>query len=386
MYSSVSINAEKNWKETKKVFDEPHKDIELENLREEDSGRLNIRVEGVEFETCFIKKDPKKLIVFFSGPGRKDYSKAEFWKKSYSSYFEDSSLYIIDPCNKEKNYAPTFFFGSKEKSYMSLAVYIVKKFKEIYQLKNNDIVFIGESNTGLVALYSASLFEGSQCIALSPIVEMRIYLQVEKLLDKFKKMFDYDFMDNKFEKRTDITKFIVENKSSKYFIISNIRCKFDEESMKYLLSKFGREIKIGLNVIGNLYVYITDLNVSQPHLFNPTEGFVRHIYNFLKDDDFKEKYYLDFDALNKSLYWYRKRKDETESDQDIIKDKDKKIDKLKKDNAALKKSVDKIKSSLSYRLGNRIVETTKRRNPLSYLVIPFVILSEYLRYLKDKKR
>ena len=231
---SVPIYAPKIWEETKVLFDKEPVRLRLEDLSAKHQGRLTIEVCGIDFEVCYLKKDPKKFFVFMSGPGRADYSKAAFWLKSYSAYFDDSALYIDDPCNRQKKFAPTFFWGDENYCYRDLVLKIIAKFQEIYGVANEDVIFQGESNAGLAAVYCASKLEGSQCIGMSPQMNMRLYMQTENLIEKFNKIFGIDFLGHEYEDRIDITGALLQNQHSRFFMTSNIKCGFDFAQMKYL--------------------------------------------------------------------------------------------------------------------------------------------------------
>ncbi|MBQ7606860.1 MAG: hypothetical protein IJU76_02635 [Desulfovibrionaceae bacterium] len=304
MNSDFCLNSENEWTNTKHIFDEKPVYIHLSDLNTTHSGRLKIVVNDVGFDSCFLKKNTEKLIVFISGPGRKDYDNPAFWRKSYSSYFEDSCLYIDDPCNIEKRYAPTFFWGDSLNNYADLFLDIVIKFKEIYKIENKNIALMGCSNTGFVALYCSSLLDGSLCLSFNPQFNIRLYLDDNKLQSKFNMLFSCDFNNSIFDDRVDVCDKIIKNKTSKFFITSNIACFFDKSQIDLFSKKASRKFHIGLNFFDNKFVYISNFYFKNPHLFLPDESYCRFIYDFLHRDSLCVDDYYMFNALNKSLYWY----------------------------------------------------------------------------------
>ena len=376
------LNTRGIWAKTKKFFDEVSCCIDLDELSVGDCGRLTIKVHDVKFETCFISRNSDRLLVFLCGPGRRDFDKPCFWRSSYSAYFEDSCLYIDDPCNIVHKFSPTFFWGTNNLSYMDCVVEIVDRFKTVFNISNKNIIFIGNSNVGLVAMYCASKFSGCKCMALSPQVNIRIYLKDKNLYENFQNMFDHNFRDKWREEYIDVTDGILADRESQYFITSNLACSFDASQIEYLFKKLNREIKLGFSEINNITFYLSYYKVKQPHLFVPLEPFCRRIYDYFFDKNKKLNYEYDFESLTKEIFWYHKQKDKiqklTKQDnkktdqileyQAIVEDKDKQIKKLKKKNkGSSARLMDKYISQLT-------LKYTKYGSLLMFIVAIYYIL------------
>ena len=280
----------------RKLFNYPNSVISLDSITKETKGRINIVCDNVTFPSVIIPSNNKKIYVFPSAIGKNTTSYPSFLRKSWSNYFNGICLYFDDPTRYLNNFAPAFFFGEKNKSYLLLIKRIVLSIAKLYDIDNKDITFIGSSNGGYASLYLADAIEYSKAITFCPQVSIPLYFSEKNF--SFEKRFEVSFNNPDEFNRFDVFR-ICHNFKSKFFIYSNVCDYNDAKQMSALLENCNVQNFQGLKKItSNLTLCITNIPYNNPHVVQPDESFTKIIDMYLNSnlvDDFT------FDAFIQSM-------------------------------------------------------------------------------------
>ncbi|MBQ6668912.1 MAG: hypothetical protein IJM72_02525, partial [Deltaproteobacteria bacterium] len=170
----------------------------LEELNTRHKNRITISVDGVDFECFFSPPIGNKLYVCLTACAQNIKEYPVFQRLTWCKVLGGGVLCIDDPTRKLiKHTVSTYFFGEKNLSYSDLLLKIIHKIAKLYNIKNNNIIFISNSNGGFAALYCANKLEHSNAIVFNPNIDIKIWLS---------KKFTKDVPHNElFEKVLDIS-------------------------------------------------------------------------------------------------------------------------------------------------------------------------------------
>lgn len=248
-------------------------EISINELTTNHIGRLRIKILNTKFELFFIPSKFKRLYISLSAIGKDGRDYPIFNRGSWSRAFEGMFLCIDDPTRYETKIAPTYFFGTKNVNYIDLLCTIITKFKEIYNLNNNNLCFISSSNGGFVAIKCSEVFNGCNCISLCPQLDIPLYYKGN---NKFEKKFDINFNDNEFKERLNIYNTITKNNNSNIIIFSNIKSHIDKIQIDSFFNYINKKYSNGLQQINNnTYFFIASIDAVDPHLSQPNLYHVR---------------------------------------------------------------------------------------------------------------
>jgi len=250
------------------ILTQTPKEITCNDITSKTSGRLSITIGETKFESVLIPSGTKKLYVFLSAVGKKAVYPI-FNRISWCDKFDGVCLFLDDPTRYEFNFAPAYYFGSASNHYLRYVLEIVNRLAEVYGITNEDITFISSSNGGFAALWLSDLIKNSRCFSFCPQIDV------------------VDFVTNKLKiskesidvKRLSL-KHILQNKSSHFFIYSNIRSQFDKTNMEYLFGYVNQDVKLGIsNLTPNLTVLVVDIPGKDPHAVQPDKFFTYYLSN-----------------------------------------------------------------------------------------------------------
>lgn len=257
--------------------------VNYQNLNISHQKRLSIDHTGTNFEVFFLPSVCKKLYVMLTTPGYFNSRYQVFTRNSWSFVFNNGMfLCIDDPTRIEVNYPVCFFFGTKNKSYLKCIIDIVLKFAHIYNIRNEDICFIGSSVSGYAAIYCTHYINGAKCIALDPQVSIKDWVKTLKNYgcDCFEKTFNIKFQKNDPFNRFDLS-YIIHNSESKFFIYYNISSKEDNMQINSLFKNSNYIWNEGLQRTGNIWLLVTRIDAISPHAAIPNEFFCKIIESFM---------------------------------------------------------------------------------------------------------
>lgn len=272
--------------------------VELKNINSSTEGRIQIKTDGVIFESFILNSIRKKLYVFLSAVGNPDTGYPRFHRPTWSKIFNGVCLFIDDPARQMGKYSPAFYVGNEEINVLDLLKKIINKVQDVYGIASKDVCFISSSNGGYASLFLGDAIKDSRVIALNPIISISRYLRSVKKVDAFEKAFGIklDSTDKQILNRTQVFR-IIDNKRSRFFIYSNIASRTDKIVIEGLFRKLNLPYKLGLNVINNnLWVWIVDIHSANPHLAQPNEFIVKKIEEILDDGIVNEE------VLNKEFW------------------------------------------------------------------------------------
>ncbi len=268
--------------------------VDINELDNSTFGRLQLLVDGVCFETFLANSKEKKLFVCLSDAGTNIYPR--FQRASWISTFKGLFLCIDDPSKSSAPIPLTYYFGTKNISYLDLIIKIVQKVSKLHSIRVEDIIFIGSSMAGFSALYCCDNLKGSKSIVFNPQFFIQKWLSSRTFFtDKdFERCFDFSFADPQFFYRTDLRR-ITENKKSRFFIFLNTNSAQDKLQIDELARVSGFKYRTGIQKIGNIMLYIAPFNAPHPHQAFPIEQtcriFLNSLYNFNLTNFEKDVYF-----------------------------------------------------------------------------------------------
>ena len=238
--------------------------LHLNELNQNHNSRLTITHNNINFECFFIQSTPsKKLYILLNSSGEG----IKFARVSYADTLDGNILCIDDPSRKLNDVTLGYYFGTHEHDITQSIVDIVSKFRDIYNIKNKNIIFIGSSNAGFAACKFCTKIYNSKSLLLSPIIDVQYRIKTTNPdgLQAYKRSHYLD-KDEDIKRRLNIGDEFVKNKKSKYFFIFNDISKNDRKQLNFLCSKIGIEYKLGLNKKDNKYIYVVRIKCRHTHL------------------------------------------------------------------------------------------------------------------------
>lgn len=237
---------------------------EFTELKGDEKNRFNVRYKNITFE-CFLANTDmfyNKLFVFFSSGGRNT-SETTFQRISWSSKLKGLCLYIEDPMYKiYGDIGSGWYFGDKKESMLLQILNIVNIYTQKFNIKNQNVFFVGASSAGYAALYCANRLKGSLAYAYNPQIDLIKSPNYNKFLKKTNIKLD-GFSDSFF--RQDIS-YILENKESIFYLFFNFSSAMDMKHLHHLVKTLDYNITPGTYVHNNTNIMVEDINNSNPHM------------------------------------------------------------------------------------------------------------------------
>lgn len=276
----------------------------LSSINDLNENRYRIRVDGEFFECLFLRNKKrlksKKLIISLGGGGRKPNSYPCFYRWKYMNFFNDANYLAIDDPSYERypkvNHV-CWYYGLDGNEILHKIHILIEKIKDILEIKNEDIIFLGSSGGGSVSIQLANYFSGSTAIAFSP---QFIFSLWHEKVTKFFKSIGVDLtVQSKNGLNVDCS-----NPKSKYFIVENLASDVDWESQyRHFCNAYKHKPQIGIyRLRENLWVWNheTKLKNLSMHSANPEQLECILIQSILNDEIDPEKVVIN----NRTLGWY----------------------------------------------------------------------------------
>ncbi len=271
--------------EIKELLGSNPKHIKLNDFNDSSEGRCEIEIgsesHSVNLDTFIFPSKEKKLFIFLSSVGAYK-SSVVFHRVYWSRVFDGISILIDDPTRKMKKWSPGYYFGDRQLDVTESINCLIQKIKETFELENKDICFIASSNAGFTAIRLAIMNDGSNCLALCPVLNIK----TRDFAREFEKVFNISLEDKKYRDRVNILDLLTSTKhKSKIFIYSNIASRIDSDQMKQLFSIKSLPLKEGYYDLQeeNKFILVMSLQGGNPHLIQPNEYFCRGVYDIIRN-------------------------------------------------------------------------------------------------------
>lgn len=264
---------EYNWRYVKNhILTQKKQYVQFDNISSKTQGLLQIAIGNTKFESVLIPSKTKKLYVFLAGYNDKNEQYPAFARISWCDKFDGMVLCFDDPTRIEKNYSPSYYFGSKEENYLQYVYRIVKKIIMLYEIKNENVTFIGSSHTGFCSLYLANELLGSRSIALNPQIDIET-LKGKSFADAMK----ISYTDSSIADRINVLR-ILNNTVSSFFIFSNLLSGQDKKQMELLHYAAHKKMSLGISQLSaTTKCLLAEIPAVSPHHAQPDEYFCRMI-------------------------------------------------------------------------------------------------------------
>lgn len=238
-----------------------------EKIFDNESKKMNIKVECFTFETLYIPhNNSKKLFVLLSSGGR-SVQDTRFDRWSMYGYSDANVLCVEDPMYKlYKRLATGWYFGTKDHSAVHELKQIIDKIMFDKQIDKSDICVVGSSCGGYAALYLTNLIQGCCCIAMNP---QFIVSNWGKSSETLEKRIGMSLLNDEDPFARNNISYIKEDTKSKYFIIGNKNVKRDwDNQLNVFLSEVSpTEVEGCSNILSynNFIFYISGNKYTRPH-------------------------------------------------------------------------------------------------------------------------
>ncbi len=228
--------------------------IDVDNIEELSNGILHSFYEGYQFDCFFYRKESQYLYVILNGAltGKKP----QFNRWSYYSFLDGSVLDIADPMyEKYAGLELGWYYGTdKENLRLHLANY-VKKIADYLQVRYDRVIFWGSSGGGAATLECANYIKGATAVAINPQILLKDYSYSCRFEEITKNKLSKDQWH-----RTDG---IYQLKKGRHILLMNLRDKSDMEQMKKICETLKIKIRYGINIFGDLIIWIYDCDLGQ---------------------------------------------------------------------------------------------------------------------------
>lgn len=230
-----------------------------------------------------------KLYVFLSAVGKQRDRYPIFHRVSWHDKFDGIKIFFDDPTRNELKFSPAFYFGKLNSNYLDYIKTVVEKLKLHFKLSNDKITFISSSNGGFGGIYLSNEFVGSNCIALCPQLDVKLFFDESKFNVFKEKTEVHDENSIDVHDRLNLWR-IINNKSSKFIIYSNIACFKDRQQIDSFCKNIHYEYKQGINrVSDNFYLILTSFDNVDPHNVQPDENFCGYLASYFWLEEEKKR-------------------------------------------------------------------------------------------------
>lgn len=240
-------------------------------------------------KSFYIHNAFDKLYVFLSAVGKQRDRYPIFHRVSWHDKFEGIKIFFDDPTRNELKFSPVFYFGKMSSNYLDYIKIVVEKLKLHFKLSNDRITFISSSNGGFGGIYLSNEFVGSNCIALCPQLDVKLFFDEYK----FKIFKDKTEISNEnsieVHNRLNLWR-IINNKYTKFIIYSNIACSKDRQQIDSFCKNIHYEYSLGINKINNnFYLILTSFDNIDPHNVQPDENFCGYLASYFWHEEEKKR-------------------------------------------------------------------------------------------------
>lgn len=290
-------------------------EIDIDDLSEIPEGKIRIISDNARFECFFHKGKKDKFFIIFGGARTKNNNKRKipmFSRWSYYNYCDYSLLSIEDPMYYDNDdLLLGWFYGTKNINYRQTAARIADKLIKHLNIKKENVCLMGSSGGGTVAIHTAALLGYGTAVAINCQLNFE-YETGNNSLHHFAEKTGIDiFQKDKFY-RNDLVSVMQKTPDVNYIIIENIKSSWDyEDHLKYLCHRLDITPDYGLNIFGNICLYLYLADSFSPHTAFENKPLF-HAIDFLTDivrDKEVEKYkslYRLFAEFWKSIYDLKK--------------------------------------------------------------------------------
>lgn len=226
--------------------------IELDALDASiETGKYNIIVDDVVFETFFNRASSDNLVIFLPGANDPFNRDAVFNRWSWGS--GAMSISFADPMTTSHGLSLGWFLGTPEKDYRELGARIVYKIASLFKIKNENVMFYGSSMGGTVALFMSSFLPGSRAVSINPQINLVTFnhYAVNGVMEKT----GFDVSAPQAACRTDIPLLIRSNDINRFFLFFNILSEIDMEQL-HSLTGFCDNLHFGVNIRDNVCIWL----------------------------------------------------------------------------------------------------------------------------------
>lgn len=231
--------------------------VDLKTAKELPNGRLSIRYRDIDFECFFHYNERKVLYVFLNGA--KGDSLPMFSRWSYYKFLSGSMLNISDPMyRKHDKLKLGWYYGTEETDLQQIVSDLVIEVAKLIGIEQHNIIFVGSSGGGYASIACASRIPDAKSIAINP----QIILHEHFLGAHFTEITGIDLFREEKGHRNNIIFYLQHNKSNRYFLFVNLRSKEDMKQVKNICDVLDRRVKYGLNILGNLIIWLYDADVT----------------------------------------------------------------------------------------------------------------------------
>jgi hypothetical protein len=236
----------------------------------------------------------KLLYIFFNG-AIGGTPRPVFQRWSYTS--KSSVLCIADPLFTEKGIGLGWYIGTKDVDYRPILRDLISRILEIIKIKNENTIFFASSSGGQPAIILSSYFRGSLSVTINPQLDITLYdkKSYEELINRC----GFGANDEEFNRRNNALLPMKNAKENKFVIFINALSESDLRQLDLLRKNFGIDVRYGLNIKDNIYVWIYSADpvlngkvnwsahssLDDRYIFLVIDGFIRKMIEGQIPDD-----------------------------------------------------------------------------------------------------
>ena len=316
--------------------------------------RFAVKYNKTVFECLLTLTEPSSeyMVVYLSNATRKkvngewNLKYPTFNRWSYFPFCNCNVLTIADPMLQEYDELELgWFYGNKEESYLEYISKIVKNIKKLLSIRK--IIFFSSSAGGYATLAIAQFFSGSIHLAINP----QICLQDFPYAKEFERITGIDLLAKDKFHRNEVIKIIKEKIDCKFVIFQNGSVEHDCDKHLFPLCRaLGiNKLNIGLNFYDYFAVWM--YNAAGGHNAQGSQLHYTYMVHLIKqmmnDDyipsDFEKTVYKSISCMYRQSAWWSHLSLDIQNQisklESLVKDKERKIDELEKNNDNLRKKI-----------------------------------------------
>lgn len=215
-------------------------------------------INGAHIEGFFHKGTENKLIVMFDGSRTRNGGKElaplpTFLRRSWHNLTNASFISIEDPMYYLHDTLKLgWFYGTKTVDFRNSVAALVLKIAKQLGVEAENILLYGISGGGTAAIGTARYVKGSTVVAINPGF-LPEYIDAKH----FESVTGIDLSEKDEFMRNDIPTQIIENKESKFIILTNLASTHDYSVQLFkLCAHMNTKPKYGINKNGNVYNWL----------------------------------------------------------------------------------------------------------------------------------
>ncbi|HLR67017.1 MAG TPA: prolyl oligopeptidase family serine peptidase [Virgibacillus sp.] len=192
---------------TKKITTVAFEELNIEVVKEANSGILKVIKEGLDFYFKLnLKLETKNAVVFSNGAFDPNLSKPPvFMRYSWAEDYNATCICIDDRTIHGKNIRLGWGIGTPERHYLLDISAIVMKLLSVIQVNNDNVIYFGSSAGGFMSLMLAVHHKGTKAIVNNPQVYAHKYSTASSTLKTLFPNMDRKDIHRKYGNRLSVT-------------------------------------------------------------------------------------------------------------------------------------------------------------------------------------